>query len=77
MFPNQTSKPASERRKARLSYSKLVIQFVEEHNKPCCRKITGLSVATKRNDDIYIVFLTCSIYHYHLFCYVEFSGVRV
>ena len=42
MFPIHTSNPASDKMKAKLSFTRLMIQFVDEQSRPCCRKNTGL-----------------------------------
>ena len=40
-LPIQTSNPASERMNAKLSFTRLVSQLVEEQKRPCWRKKTG------------------------------------
>ena len=40
-LPIQTSNPASERMNAKLSFTRLVSQLVEEPRRPCWRKKTG------------------------------------
>ena len=53
-FPSQTSQPRSANRKARDWSRKLVTQFEESHNNPCCRRLLIDSSNFNKNKKIKI-----------------------